>query len=76
MQDKYQIPICIHIDASDLPTEVDEELNNAEMWTHDQDNIVHLSWNIESTFPKLENYLEKKYTKAVKIYNLVAIEGT
>ena len=64
------------INLCGIPTEVNEELNQNEIWTHDVDHVLSIDWdNDESDIPHFREWLVKSYGEMIKNYERFALSG-
>ena len=70
-----EIALIPVMDASYFPIEVDTELEDHEVWTHDNTNILRISWDRES-FPEFKKWLVATYGMQIREYTSFAIQPT
>lgn len=66
------IPI---VDALDFPREVEMELEDHDISTHDEVHILYLDWN-RFNYPKFQNWLISESEIDIKEYSQVVIDPT
>jgi hypothetical protein len=72
-----EIKLIPELDASEFPSEVSQELNDVDVSTHYQNEVISLEWSPDDLrFPLLQAWLVETYGEAIKQYDTIAIWST
>lgn len=72
--DKLELIPLIH--ANDISWEMADELEQANIHTHYQNDVFTLNWNDEDSYVETKKWLLKEYGETIVMYDSFAVLAT